>query len=354
VRQETESRHRSIKCSMDENRDASVEIHHHVVSVCVAERDDVRSWSAGRARLVLVRDLRRSTYDAGGADPDALTLGVTVMTQPNPHEHTARCPPGCSRRIGYRKGIGCSYVASDEMMPRRDFAGSTDNRLVAVRRETARGSFSRLPSQPSMAESQSRAKRFFADRVIQQASSEGIPLSAAERQMLFWSESDDEFKAGSPLRTALTAELSDEEYEAKICGLLRRRFQADLSSDTRARERWHCALAVLQQGDHYITVMVDRAVGSKVKPRSQIWGVRAVPAALAAIAVGGTFLFAIRVMAGAFLGHEPSREELGFVAWVVAMALAVIYMLLRAALGGSATDGLIGRILARMFGAPDA
>lgn len=205
-----------------------------------------------------------------------------------------------------------------------------------------------------MAESQSQAKRLFADRVIQQASSEGIPLSAAERQMLFWSESDDEFKAGSPLPTALAAELSDEEYEAKICGLLRRRFQADLSSGTRARERWRRALAVLQQGDHYITVMVDRAVGSKVKPRSQIWGVRAVPAALAAIAVGGTSLFAIRVMAGAFLGHEPSREELGFVAWVVAMALAVIYMLLRAALGDSATDGLIGRILARIFGAPDA
>src|SRR5207244_3819415 len=137
---------------------------------------------------------------------------------------------------------------------------------------------------------------------------EGIHLSDAERQMLFWSKSDPTFKADPQLAAELATQMSDEEYEAKICGLLRRGFQSDLTTDPHTRDRWRRALAVVNQGDHYISIMIDRAVGSKLKSWSQVWGVRAVPAALAAFVVGGAFLFAVQ----AFFDHNLSRDEWGF------------------------------------------
>lgn len=41
-----------------------------------------------------------------------------------------------------------------------------------------------------MFHTQTEAKRFFADRVIQQAATEDVRLSRAECEMLLWSESD--------------------------------------------------------------------------------------------------------------------------------------------------------------------
>lgn len=41
--------------------------------------------------------------------------------------------------------------------------------------------------------SQGQAKRFFVEKVIAQAATEGVPLSDAEKRMLSFSESDPEF-----------------------------------------------------------------------------------------------------------------------------------------------------------------
>ena len=55
---------------------------------------------------------------------------------------------------------------------------------------------------------QSEAKRFFATK-----RTEGVALSEAERRMLYWSESDPEFKADPKLVEQLASELSDEDYD---------------------------------------------------------------------------------------------------------------------------------------------
>ena len=118
---------------------------------------------------------------------------------------------------------------------------------------------------------QSEAKRFFATKVIDRARTEGIALSDAERQMLYWSESDPEFKADPKLVEQLASEMSDEDYEAKIAALLQNAFAADSAIDSRAPDMWQQARSVLNQGDHYILIMIARAVGKKLKRWWEFW-----------------------------------------------------------------------------------
>ena len=64
-----------------------------------------------------------------------------------------------------------------------------------------------------MVHTQSEAKRFFADKVIQQARAESVPFSDAKRRILLWSESDPEFKVDPQLVDQLATEISDADYE---------------------------------------------------------------------------------------------------------------------------------------------
>lgn len=120
-----------------------------------------------------------------------------------------------------------------------------------------------------MVHTQSEAKRFFVEKVIQQARTERVPLSDAERHMLSWSESDPEFTTDPQvlmqLAEQLASEMSDEEYEEKVAGLLSRRFAEEAAAVPDATAAWQQALSVLNQGDHYISIMIGRAVGDRLK-----------------------------------------------------------------------------------------
>lgn len=118
---------------------------------------------------------------------------------------------------------------------------------------------------------QSEAKRFFATKVIDRARMEGLALSDAERQMLYWSESDPEFTIDPKLVEQLASEMSDPEYEAKIAALLQNAFAADTAVDPRSPDIWQQARSVLKQGDHYILIMIDRAVGAKLNRWWEFW-----------------------------------------------------------------------------------
>jgi hypothetical protein len=122
-----------------------------------------------------------------------------------------------------------------------------------------------------MVHTQSEAKRFFVDKVVMQARIDGVSLSEAEREMLSWSESDPELQMDPDLLFRLAAEISDEEYEKKVAGLLSRRFAADSAAASDAEAEWRQAVDVLGQGDHYIHIMVDQAIGSGPKKWWQFW-----------------------------------------------------------------------------------
>jgi hypothetical protein len=100
---------------------------------------------------------------------------------------------------------------------------------------------------------------------------EGVPLSDAERKMLSWSELDPDFVVDPQLPEQLASEISDEEYEKKITGLLARRFAAEVGAEPAAEVQWKQAAEVLQQGDHYILVMLHEAIGSRLKHWWQFW-----------------------------------------------------------------------------------
>ena len=115
--------------------------------------------------------------------------------------------------------------------------------------------------------SESEAKKFFAQRVITQAETEGVPLSEAERHMLSWSESDPEFSPNYELAAKVDQEIPQDEYEAKIRDLLERSYRYDIRIDPTAETRYREACKILKQGDHYILIMVKQAL----RPKWQRW-----------------------------------------------------------------------------------
>jgi hypothetical protein len=114
--------------------------------------------------------------------------------------------------------------------------------------------------------SQGQAKRFFVDKIVAQAAAEGSPLSDAERQMLSFSESDPEFVVDPALVRQLEAEISDQQYEAKVAGLVQRSYERDAAHDNGTRDAYRDAYTVLRQGDHYLLVMIDRALKAQLRP----------------------------------------------------------------------------------------
>jgi hypothetical protein len=118
---------------------------------------------------------------------------------------------------------------------------------------------------------ETEARRFFVEKIVQQAQREGLSLSDDERQMLLWSESAADSVADPAMAQRLAAEISDADYESKIVEILKGSFDRDTAANPGAKEVWAAALALLRRGDHYILVMINEAVGRHLKPWWQIW-----------------------------------------------------------------------------------
>ena len=83
--------------------------------------------------------------------------------------------------------------------------------------------------------------------------------------MLSFSESDPEFVVDPALVDKLTAEISDEDYETKVAGLLERAYKRDVDRNGTARDTYREAYAALKKGDHYLLIMIDRSLGRQLK-----------------------------------------------------------------------------------------
>lgn len=117
-----------------------------------------------------------------------------------------------------------------------------------------------------MFHTQSEARAFFEQRILEQADAEGLPLSRDERLMLRWSESEPDSVADPALAERLASQISDDEYEEKIAGLLTRSYAADIARDPTAKKRWANAFRVLSEGDHYVLLAINRGLGPKFTP----------------------------------------------------------------------------------------
>ena len=110
---------------------------------------------------------------------------------------------------------------------------------------------------------QTDAKRFIVAKVIEQAEREGVNLSPAERHMVSWSESDPDFVPNPDLADAQESEISQDDFEGKVVGLIRRAYERDVVADEATQWLYREAQAKLHEGDHHILIMMDQALRSK-------------------------------------------------------------------------------------------
>jgi hypothetical protein len=115
-----------------------------------------------------------------------------------------------------------------------------------------------------MFKTQTDAKRFIIDKVLEQAKIEGVNLSEVERYNLSWSESDPDFKPDYYLSEALETEIGIDKYEAKVASLIKHAFERDVAAHFDAKSLYREVYAKLNEGDHYIIVMMKSALGLKL------------------------------------------------------------------------------------------
>ncbi len=116
--------------------------------------------------------------------------------------------------------------------------------------------------------SQVQAKKFFIDRIVLYAQKNNIPLTEAEKYMLGWTEVEKGFEINQELTQQFNEETSDAEYEKKMSSLVRSAYEADIKSDEEMKETYRNAYKMLKQGDHYLLIMIDEAIGGKLRK----WG----------------------------------------------------------------------------------
>ena len=101
-----------------------------------------------------------------------------------------------------------------------------------------------------------QARAFLADRAIEQAAREQVPLSDIEKRMLTFSETIDA-EPDYAASAAFDEQCNEEEYEAKVAGLLKRAYARDKENSNLGL--WKAALRALRDQDCYILVMVNQA-----------------------------------------------------------------------------------------------
>jgi hypothetical protein len=117
------------------------------------------------------------------------------------------------------------------------------------------------------------AKQFFIEKVVEQTEREGVRLSDVERKMLRWTEVYPILGLPPAKLKKINEEFEQQydssEYESKIADLMSRAYARDLGDGL--GENWKGAYAVLSKQDHYILVMLEQALGSKLK-RKRFFG----------------------------------------------------------------------------------
>jgi hypothetical protein len=186
------------------------------------------------------------------------------------------------------------------------------------------------------------AKEFLVSEIVREAESQGRPLTEIERQMLYFSET-----GWSPDGTAEAAAEFDRlkdsaKYERKIAALIRGARKRAPKDDALA---WSDAIKRLSVGDHYLLVMVDQAgdAGSSAAANRMQWRM------LIVILPAFLLFFIEAFVLSRYLG-TLTKGDVGFCAWVTAVAGAGAYGLIRVMVGGRDADAWMGRVVDSIMG----
>lgn len=105
------------------------------------------------------------------------------------------------------------------------------------------------------------AKEFIIDRIVTEAQREGVPLSETERRMLYFTETDWMPYDFAEVNEAFEREYDTPTYEAKIAAVIRSYLDQASPTD---RSKWHDAVRVLSNEDHYVLVLIAQADRKKI------------------------------------------------------------------------------------------
>jgi hypothetical protein len=100
------------------------------------------------------------------------------------------------------------------------------------------------------------AKDFLVQQTAEQAALENVPLSDLEKRMMYFTESGDCPEDPLALNEEFESHYNQSEYEAKLIALLKNAYQRTKTENSLALEQWHAAIKVLNEGDHYLTVLL--------------------------------------------------------------------------------------------------
>ncbi|MES2393026.1 MAG: hypothetical protein V4555_15375, partial [Acidobacteriota bacterium] len=107
------------------------------------------------------------------------------------------------------------------------------------------------------------AKEFLVDHIVAEALRTSTPLSEAEHRMLYFTETGwmpyDFAEVNEAFERECGTPGAENEYEAKITNLIRSYLLEARQSNPADLQRWHDAVAVLSEEDHYILIMVTEA-----------------------------------------------------------------------------------------------
>lgn len=123
-----------------------------------------------------------------------------------------------------------------------------------------------------MFSSPAEAKEFFISKILEQAEIERVDLADPEKKVLQFTETG---TGAGPKLTEVVEEFDERydsaDYEAKISALLSGAFRRELEQAQRLGqekdliETYRSAFEVLSKEDHYILIMIDRALGNKLR-----------------------------------------------------------------------------------------
>jgi len=104
------------------------------------------------------------------------------------------------------------------------------------------------------------AKQFLISRVIEEAEREDVPLSEIEMKMLYFTEVHLTTPDIHEVNAEFERDYDSDKYESKIAAILKNAHNRDSQLDVSRKHRWKDALDALKNEDHYILVMVYRAL----------------------------------------------------------------------------------------------
>jgi len=182
-----------------------------------------------------------------------------------------------------------------------------------------------LPSMERFATAR-EAKEYLIDRIVAQASHDGVVLTDVERKMLYFTDTGWTLPDIMQVNSEFDQNYDQDGYESKIGQIIRRIHKQPLSN--RDDNNWSQAVRRLRDEDHYLLVLIDGASSSSANlSRREI--VRLILAGVVVVAVflpvvsfldshvtnrtlfklvGGSTLLALVVLA-TFIGNRAHRRS---------------------------------------------